>query len=137
MISYNQIRLKVMATTSAQTQSSSRDIIKLIVALLLVVAAMGGFYYYAEQSLLYRVLGLLTVVGVATAIALTTFKGKQLLSFMGGARTEVRKMVWPSRAETVQTTLVVMVMVGILAVYLLIIDSILHWAIAIFLGQGG
>lgn len=125
-----------MATTSAQTQSSSFDIIKLIVALLLVVAAMGGFYYYAEHSLLYRVLGLLIVVGVAVAIALTTFKGKQLLGFMKGARAEVRKMVWPSRAETIQTTLIVMVMVGILAIFLLIVDSILHWAIAAFLGQG-
>ncbi|MCK5727386.1 MAG: preprotein translocase subunit SecE [Thiotrichaceae bacterium] len=123
-----------MATISAQTQNSFMDTIKLVFALLLVIAGMAGFYYYQEQSLLYRVLGLLAVIGVAIAIALSSFKGKQLLNFMSGARGEVRKMVWPSRAETIQTTLVVMVMVGILAVFLLIIDSILHWAIASFLG---
>lgn len=123
-----------MATTSAQTQNSFIDTIKLVFALLLVIAGMAGFYYYQEQSTLYRVLGLLVVVGVATAIALSSFKGKQLLGFMSGARAEVRKMVWPSRAETIQTTLVVMVMVGILAIFLLIVDSMLHWAIAAFLG---
>ncbi|MEE9350693.1 MAG: preprotein translocase subunit SecE [Thiotrichaceae bacterium] len=126
-----------MATASADSQTSSFDILKLVLAIALVLVAMGGFYYYSQESLLYRVLGLLAVVGVAAGIALTTYSGKNLIGFMGNARTEVRKMVWPTRVETVQTTLVVLFMVTILAIFLLIIDSILGWAVKFFLGTGG
>ena len=123
-----------MATTSSETPTSSFDIIKLGFAILLVLAAMGGFYYYSQESLLYRVLGLLAVVGIAAGIALTTQSGKNLIGFMGNARTEVRKIVWPTRAETIQTTLMVLFIVALLAVFLMIVDSILGWAVKLFLG---
>ncbi len=125
------------SASSADSQTSSFDILKLIFAIALVLVAMGGFYYFSQESLLYRVLGLLAVVGVAAGVALTTQSGKNLIGFMGNARTEVRKMVWPTRAETVQTTLVVVFMVALLAVFMLIIDSILAWAVKFFLGTGG
>ena len=123
-----------MATTSSETPTSSFDTIKLGFAILLVLTAMGGFYYYAQESLLYRVLGLLAVVGIAAGISLTTQSGKNLISFMGNARTEVRKIVWPTRAETIQTTLMVLFIVALLAVFLMIVDSILGWAVKLFLG---
>ena len=126
-----------MATTTADSQSSQLDIIKLIIAVLLIVLAMGGFYYFSEASLLYRVLGLLAVTVVAAGIAFTTTSGKQLVAFMGNARTEIRKMVWPTRVETMQTTMIVIVMVAILSVFLLIVDSILGWLVKLFLGAGG
>ena len=125
------------ATSSADSQISSFDVLKLILAIVLVLVAMGGFYYYSQESLLYRVLGLLAAVSVAAGVALTTHSGKKLIAFMGNARTEVRKMVWPTRVETVQTTLVVIFMVAILSVFLLIVDSILGWAVKFFLGTGG
>ncbi len=123
-----------MATTSSESPTSSLDIVKLTFAILLVLVAMGGFYYYSQESLLYRVLGLLAVVGIAAGIALTTHSGKNLIGFMGNARTEVRKIVWPTRAETIQTTLMVLFIVALLAVFLMIIDSILSWAVKLFLG---
>jgi preprotein translocase subunit SecE len=123
-----------MAATSSETQTSSLDLPKLILAILLVVVGMGGFYYFSDGSLLYRVLGLLAVVGIAAGIALTTQSGKNLIGFMGNARTEVRKIVWPTRVETIQTTLIVIFMVALLAVFLLIVDSILGWAVKLFLG---
>lgn len=125
------------SASSADSQTSSFDILKLVLAIALVFVAMGGFYYFSQESLLYRVLGLLGVVAVAAGLALTTHSGKNLIGFMGNARTEVRKMVWPTRAETVQTTLVVVFMVALLAVFMLIIDSILAWAVKFFLGAGG
>ena len=126
-----------MATTSTESHTSSFDVLKIIVAIALVLAAMSGFYYFSEESFLYRVLGLLAVVGVAVAIALTTHSGKNLIGFMGNAKTEVRKIVWPTRAETIQTTLVVIFMVTLLAVFLMIVDSILAWLVKLFLGTGG
>jgi len=125
-----------MATTTVDSQSSLPDIIKLVIAVLLVILSLGGFYYFSEASLLYRVLGLLAVVIAASAIAFTTARGKTLIAFMGGARMEVRKMVWPTRIETMQTTLIVIVMVALLAVILLIVDSILGWLVKLFLGNG-
>ncbi len=125
-----------MATTSTNSQSSPVDTIKLIFAIVLVLAALGGFYYFSQESLLYRVLGLLAVAGVAIAIALTSQSGRRLLAFMKNARTEVRKMVWPTRVETVQTTLVVIFMVALLAIFLLLVDSILGWAVKLFLSAG-
>lgn len=124
-----------MATTSSDSQTSSLDIPKLILAILLVLLGMGGFYYFSEGSLLYRVLGLLAVVAIAVTIALTTQSGKNLIGFMGNARTEVRKIVWPTRVETIQTTLIVLFMVVLLSIFLLIVDSILGWAIKLFLGS--
>lgn len=126
-----------MASTTADSQSSSLDTVKLFIALLLVVLSLGGFYYFSDISFLYRVLGLLAVVIAAAAIFFTTARGKRLITFMSSARIEVRKMVWPTRIETMQTTLIVIVMVAILAVILLIVDSILGWLVKLFLGAGG
>jgi len=126
-----------MATSTADSQSSSLDTIKLFIAITLVLLSLGGFYYFSEASLLYRVLGLLATIAAASAIVFTTTRGKNLIAFMSGARMEVRKMVWPTRVETMQTTLIVIVMVAILAVFLLIVDSILGWLVKLFLGTGG
>ena len=113
------------------------DKIKWVVALAVIVAAISGFYYYAEASLLFRVLALLAALGVATAVLLQTALGQQAWAFVGDARTEVRKVVWPTRKETIQTTLIVMVMVFIVAVMLWVFDMFLTWAVKMLMGQGG
>ena len=109
----------------------------LTVSVLPIAAAIGGFYYYADASLLLRVLALLAAVGVATAVMLQTGLGQQAWAFVGDARTEVRKVVWPTRKETIQTTLIVMVMVFIVAVMLWMFDMFLTWAVKMLMGQGG
>eukprot|EP00746_Dinoflagellata_sp_MGD_P163826 gnl/MRDRNA2_/MRDRNA2_9207_c0_seq1.p1 gnl/MRDRNA2_/MRDRNA2_9207_c0~~gnl/MRDRNA2_/MRDRNA2_9207_c0_seq1.p1 ORF type:complete len:118 (+),score=2.59 gnl/MRDRNA2_/MRDRNA2_9207_c0_seq1:22-354(+) len=101
------------------------DVFKLVIAAAIVLAGLAGFYIYADQPLLYRVLGIVAAVILATIIAFTTERGRSLASFMQDARTEVRKMVWPTRAETLQTTLVVFVVVLLLAIFLWFIDWIL------------
>lgn len=114
------------------------DKIKFLLAALIVVAAVGAFYYYSEgTSLLLRVLGLLAALGVATAVFFLTAAGQQAWAYIGEARTEVRKVVWPTRKETVQTTLVVMAMVVVTAVILWIFDWILTWLVKVLTGQGG
>lgn len=113
------------------------DKIKLVLALAVIAAAISGFYYFGDESLLYRVLGLLVALGVSTAIVLQTAMGQQAWSFVGDARTEVRKVVWPTRKETIQTTLIVMVMVFIVATMLWMFDMFLTWAVKMLMGQGG
>ncbi len=113
------------------------DKIKLAVAVLLIAAGIAGFYYYADQALLYRVLGLLVAVGVSLFIALQTQVGMDSWNFGRSAVLEVRKAVWPSRQETVQTTLLVMVMVVIMGLLLWLFDMFLLWAVKLLTGQGG
>ena len=118
----------------AAEQSSSTDNVKLILALLILVAGIAGFYYFADQAILYRVLGLLAFAVVAAAVALTSSKGKNLTSFMQSSKTEMRKMVWPTRTETVQTTLIVLVMVLIVSILLWLLDMFLGWIMKMIIG---
>ena len=80
------------------------DKIKLIGAAALGLAGLFAFYFFAEQSLLMRTVGLLIIAGFVVYLVYLTNKGKRTASFFGDARTEVRKVVWPSRQETMQTT---------------------------------
>ena len=116
--------------------SNKLDTVKLIVSLMILLAGIAGFYYYAEESLLYRVLGLVAVVMVAAGIALTTATGHAILSFGRESRAEVRKVVWPTRQETIQTTLMVVVAVIIIGIFLWIVDMLLLEAVQLLTGQG-
>ena len=117
--------------------SNKLDTFKLVLAIAILLAGIGGFYYYVDASLLYRVLGLVGVVMVAAGIALTTGTGHAILSFGREARAEVRKVVWPTRQETVQTTLMVVVAVIILGIFLWLVDMMLLSGVQILTGQGG
>ena len=113
------------------------DKLKLIISVVLIAAGIAGFYYYVDQALLYRVLGLLAVIGVSVAVALTTQVGGETLTFGRNAVLEVRRSVWPTRAETVQTTLIVLVMVILVGLMLWLFDMFLLWAVKLLTGQGG
>lgn len=124
-----------------EEQGSPLDTVKLVISIVLLFLGIVGFYYFENWqgqpvSLLLRVLGLLAIVGVAVAVALSSLSGKRLLGFMKDSRLEVRKMVWPTRAETLQTTLMVMVIVLILSIFLWGVDSLLGWGVKSMLGGG-
>jgi preprotein translocase subunit SecE len=124
-------------SASTEVQSNSMDSVKLFVALLVLVAGVAGFYLFEEHSLLLRVIGLLTVVVAAVLIALQTAVGKSIWSFAADARTEVRKVVWPTRQETIQTTLVVMFVVLLMGIFLWLVDMALMALVRALTGQGG
>jgi preprotein translocase subunit SecE len=105
------------------------DNIKLIIAVALMVTAITLFYAYSEYSALMRILALLATVGVSLFIASTTAIGGTTWRYVKATNIEVRKVVWPTRQETVQTTLIVIIMVILVALMLWGIDSILGWAV--------
>jgi preprotein translocase subunit SecE len=121
----------------AETGVTRFDTVKLVTAVVLLVAGIYGFYYFAAYSTLLRVVGLLVVGGIAVAVALQTAQGRRLWQFAGDARTEVRKVVWPTRQETMQTTLVVIVMVLILGIVLWLFDMMLMGILRFLTGQDG
>ena len=122
--------------SKVETAGNKLDSLKLVVAVVLVVSATAAFYVYPDQSLLLRVVGLLVAVAIAAFIALQTEKGRQIWSFFQDAQIEVRKVVWPTREETVQTTLIVILMVILIAIFLWLLDMFLGWSIGLLLGRG-
>lgn len=124
-------------TTQAETGASAFDVVKQVLSLVLVVAGVAAFYYFSEVSLLYRVLALVAVVVLALVLLLTTDAGLRFWAFMLEAKQEVRKVVWPSRQETMQTTLMVFAMVFIVGLILWLLDMFLFWGVRLLTGQGG
>jgi len=120
-----------------EADASGLDTVKLAAAAVLLVAGIYGFYHFAAYSTLLRVVGLLVISGVAAAVALQTDQGRRLWQFAGDSRNEVRKVVWPTRQETMQTTLVVIVMVLILGIILWLFDMMLMGILRFLTGQGG
>ena len=106
------------------------DIIKLSVAVIIMVAATVLFYSFAEDyALIVRVVGLLASAGLALFIAAKSTAGATALKYVRDTQVEVRKVVWPTRQETVQTTLIVIVMVFVVAIMLWAFDSLLGWVV--------
>ena len=119
-----------------ETESGRFDTMKLGVAVLLLAAGIAAFYKFDDQLLVLRVLGLLAVAGISIFIAAQSTTGRSIIDFIGGAKTEVRKVVWPTRAETMQTTLAVMLMVFLVGIFLWLLDMVLLQAIQMLTGQG-
>ena len=126
----------MVAKTEAEV-SSKADTFKLLLAVVALVAGITGYYYFDAEALLYRVLGLLAFVIIALMIAYTTQLGRNIVGFGRDARSEVRKVVWPTRQETVQTTLMVIVAVIIIGIFLYLVDLVLIQAVQLLTGQGG
>ena len=110
------------------------DKILLTLSVLPMAAAIGGFYYFEDQPTWIRVIGILVAAGVSGLIAMQTAMGKVAWDFRREAIIEVRKVVWPTRKETVQTTMVVLVVVIIMAILLWALDSLLAWAVRFLTG---
>jgi preprotein translocase subunit SecE len=116
--------------------SNKLDTFKLVIAVVVLLAGIAGFYFYAEESLLYRVLGLLVLVGIAVGVIYTTQMGRSIVGFGREARAEVRKVVWPTGQETVQTTIMVVAFVLVLGIFMWVVDYILLKAVQLLTGQG-
>jgi len=108
--------------TKTEPTTSAFDTLKLMLALLILLAGIVGFYYFEDESQLLRVIGILAVAAVAFFIVSVTDVGRRSLGFVKDARVEVRKVVWPTRQETFQTTVAVLIMVVIVAIMLWLID---------------
>ncbi|MHB1220725.1 MAG: preprotein translocase subunit SecE [Gammaproteobacteria bacterium] len=121
-----------------ENQGEARlDWLKWVVAFVLLTAALVGNYYFSDIAMPLRTLAWLGVLVVAGFVASTTQKGKWVVDFFRDSRAELRKVVWPTREETMQTTMIVAVMVIILSLILWGMDGILVWAIGWMTGQRG
>ena len=105
------------------------DIAKLVFAAALVVAGIVGYYWLADGALILRVLAVLGGLAAGAAVAWFTTPGREFTVFAGEAIAEVKKVVWPTRKETIQTTAAVFAFVVVMAVFLWLSDKTLEWVL--------
>ncbi len=105
------------------------DKIKFALALLLLVAGVAGFYFLADQAMILRVLAVFAGVGLSVAVAWKTESGQQFFGFAKESTTEAKKVVWPTRKETLQTTGLVFAFIVVMAIFLWITDKSLEWVL--------
>ncbi|MFU8878230.1 MAG: preprotein translocase subunit SecE [Wenzhouxiangellaceae bacterium] len=122
----------------AAEKNASGDIVLWIIAALILGAGIYGFVLFEGQvMLLLRVVGLLVAVGIAFVVAARTVKGREYLGYVRETDVERRKVVWPSRQETFQTTLIVLVITIIVAIILAIMDFLFGGGVRWLIGLGG
>lgn len=113
------------ANSEAQGSGRSVDVFKWVVVAVLLLIAIAGNYYFRQYNLALRAFAVVAIVGIAGAVALWTVKGKQALSFAREARIEMRKVIWPTRQEALQTTLIVAAVTAVMSLILWGLDGIL------------
>ena len=120
--------------TTAENKAGSLDWLKWLVVVALLAGGVFANWYYQDEMLLMRVAGLLATAAVAILLALQTERGRAIWSLLKEARTEVRRVVWPTNQETTQTTLVVIAIVFVFALILWGLDSLLGWIVSSIIG---
>jgi len=108
-----------------ETGPTILDAAKLFLACVILLASIVGYYYFANESGLLRAIGVLIALIVAVWVAMQSFQGQLLWKFIQGARVELRKVVWPTREETIQTTAVVLVFALIGGAFFWLLDLFL------------
>jgi preprotein translocase subunit SecE len=104
-------------------------------AALLVVAALVLYYTLGDQSLLIRLTVLLGGIALAVLIVAMSADGRRFIAYAKDSWYEVKKVVWPTRKETTQMTLVVFGFVVIMSLFLWIADKLIEWLVfSVFLG---
>jgi preprotein translocase subunit SecE len=113
------------------------DKAKLTVAILIVVAGVAGYYVLAGSAVWLRWLTVAGSLALAGLVAAFSSYGTEFRRFLELARVELRKIVWPTRQETGQTTLVVFIFVIVAGVFFWLLDLALAWMTKALTGQGG
>ncbi len=123
--------------TKADAGIAAFDTLKLLVAGSILLGGIFGYYYYSDVSVLIRAIGVLLAFALGVVVALKSTRGQAFVRFVQGARLELRKVVWPTREETIQTSVTVLVFTLIMAVFFWLLDIFLLWITRLLTGQGG
>ncbi len=121
-------------STKAELHDNRFDIAKWVVVAVIVAVGVYGNHHFSAEPVLYRAVALVVLGLLAGFVALQTEKGKTFWALLKEARIEIRKVVWPTRPETTQTTLIVLAVVLVMALILWGLDTLLGWIISQFIG---
>jgi preprotein translocase subunit SecE len=123
-------------SANVEQPSKGLDTIKWILAIALLVGVVVANNMFDQHSVLVRAVAIVVAVAVAGLIAASTVKGRTFLGFAKESRTEVRKVVWPTRQEATQTTLIIFAATAVIAVLLYFLDMLLRWGVNLLTGVG-
>ncbi len=121
----------------SQNRNKGKNIALWGLVFILLAAAVVGNSVFAEKSLLIRVVAVVIAFAAAAVTALQTLQGKALLTFSRESIKEVRKVVWPTRQETIQTTLIIFAFTVVMGLFLFLIDGALIWLVELITGMKG
>jgi len=114
---------------SAHGADSMADKIKMAAAFALLVAGVAGFYYLGDSAMIVRVAAVLAGLAGGAVVFLTSQPGKQFYEYSQESIAETKKVVWPTRKETLQTTGIVFAFVVVMALFLWMVDASLLWVV--------
>ncbi|MCA2015223.1 preprotein translocase subunit SecE [Vibrio tritonius] len=117
--------MKAKTAETPDNSSSAAEIFKWVVTFALLAVAVVGNYLYKDMSVVIRAAGVIVLIAAALGVAAVTTKGKAAVIFARESRMEIRKVVWPTRQETMQTTLIVLAVSIVMALVLWGIDGIM------------
>ena len=120
-----------MTEKNIETKSSKSY---LILSIGVLITGMILFYYYSDVRLFYRVIGMISVVIFSAFIAYQSDFGKLVYSYVTDSKVELKKVTWPTKQETTQTTLGVIFVVIVVGILLWLFDMLLGWAIGTLYG---
>ena len=123
-----------MVVESKNVEGNDNGTPLLLMSLLLLLAGIVAFYYFSEIRLFYRVLGLFVVLGLAGYIVYQTSFGKTVYTYVLESKIELKKVVWPTKQETTQTAIGVIVFVVIIGIILWLLDMLLALSIGTLYG---
>jgi preprotein translocase subunit SecE len=118
-----------MASPNVETVTSAADRLKFALALAVVVAGIAGFYFLEEQPTVVRVGSVLAGLLVGAGVAYLSEPGRRFFAFSRDSWAETRRVVWPTRKETIQMTITVFVFVVVMAIFLWLVDKTLQVAL--------
>ena len=121
-------------STTSTNLASVLDVTKWVVVTLLLAVAIVGNAYFSDQPFLYRVLGVVGLSVVALVVAAQTIRGRAFVTLLKEARSEIRRVVWPTKQETAQTTGIVVFVVFLMSLLLWLLDMFFGWAISSIIG---
>jgi preprotein translocase subunit SecE len=125
-----------MDTTKVDTEPTALDTAKLVVAVALLIGGVVAYYYYSSVPAVLRAGGVLLGLLVGAWVAMQSVHGQALWKFIQSSRVELRKVVWPTREETIQTTVAVLVFATIMGVFFWLLDLLLLAITQWLMGQG-
>lgn len=117
--------------------SKSLETLKVIVSATLLLLSLIGYYYYSDAHAVVRVLGLIGGVALSGLVFYQSDKGRAWFGYLSHAQKEVKQVIWPTRQETVQMTLIVFAVVIVMSIFLWLVDMFFLWAVQVLTGQGG
>ena len=123
--------------TKVEEQPTVVDTAKLALAVVILLAGLVGYYYFVDTPVLLRAFGVAVALAAGIGVLFTSFQGRLLWKFIQGSRVELRKVIWPTREETIQTTLVVLIFALIGGVFFWLLDVLLGFLTSKIMGQGG